>query len=117
MIPEKYLAYLALVTACKSKTERQSLLRILCRDAKFIRAVKLICANTVNRNVQLTERQKKLLRPHAKAIAYIGHRSSSCTRVIEQSGAGFLSVLLPIVTTLIGAAINGANSKVGNGPG
>lgn len=110
MIPDQYIAYLNLVANCKKATERRNLLKVLCRDKKFIKAVKLVCNNTVKSRLRLTERQKNQLKPHAKTINYIARSTRSGTRAIVQSGGGFLSVLLPIVTTLVGAAINGANS-------
>jgi hypothetical protein len=115
MIPDRYMGFLEIVAQCRSISERRTLLRVLCRDKKFIKAVRLICANTVKNRVSLSTADKRRLRNHAKTIAYVARSSRGGTRRIVQNGGGFLSVLFPIVASLVGAAINGANAKMGDG--
>lgn len=111
MIPERYMTLLALVSTTKKANERKQLLKILCRDKKFIKAVKMVCVNTAKHQGKLTPRQVKLLRPHAKVIAKIAKQTRGEDKSIVQSGGGFFLPLIPIITSLIGAAINGANQR------
>ena len=110
MIPDRYIALLELVASCRDINERRIVLKALCRNKKFIKAIKMICKNTVSQTVSLTNKQKNQLKKHASVINYIAKSSNSGRRSIVQSGGGFISVLLPIVTSLIGAAINGAST-------
>jgi len=115
MIPEKYIELLKIISLCNSKTERKTLSTILCRHKKFIKAMKIICKNTVNEKIPLTERQQNQLRKHASVISNIANSRRSAKKSIVQSGGGFVSILLPIVASLIGSAINGARSQMGDG--
>ena len=115
MIPDKYIELLKTIKLCKSRSERKTLLTILCRHKKFIKAMKVICINTVNQSIPLTEKQKNQLKKHASVISYIASSRRSARNHIVQSGGGFISILLPIVASLIGSAINGANSQVDDG--
>lgn len=114
MIPQKYIELLKVISLCNSKSERQSVLTVLCRHKKFIKAMKILCKNTVNQSLPLTDKQKHQLRKHASVISYIAKSRRSAKKSIVQSGAGFVSILLPIVASLIGSAINGASSQVGD---
>jgi len=112
MIPQRYMILLQLVASTRQAKERKALLKILCRDKKFIKAVKMICSNTAKNQTKLTPREINLLRPHAKVIAKIAKQSQGRgDRAIVQSGGGFILPLIPIITSLIGAAINGANGR------
>ena len=110
MIPDRYIAFLELVASCKDIKERRVVLNALCRHKKFIKAIKMICRNTVNQTLNLSDKQKNQLKKHAKVIEYVAKSSNSGRKTIVQNGGGFVSVLLPIVASLIGAAINGAST-------
>jgi len=115
MIPEKYWELLKAVELAKSKAERETLLIVLCRHKKFIKALKVLCKNTVNQKLPLTDKQKHQLKKHASVINYIAKSKRSAKRSIVQSGGGFISILLPILASLVGSAINGANREMGDG--
>ena len=110
MIPEYYMHLLQSLSLCKSLTERQNLLKIFCRDKKFVKAVKLICRNTVSKDVPLTPSQRNQLKKYASAITNISSSRYSTKQALVQSGGGFLSILLPIVASLLGGLINGTHN-------
>lgn len=113
MIPDRYIAFLELVAECKNVSERKIVLKALCRDKKFMKLIHMICRNTVRNLVPLSSKDKARLQKHADVICLLAESDSNADgrRLLVQDGGGFISVLLPIVTALIGAAINGANSK------
>ena len=114
MIPNKYIELMKLIDLTKSVDERKALLRILCRHKKFIKAMKVICKNTIDCQIPLDKKQKNQLRKHAAVINYIAKSPRSAKNSIVQSGGGFISILLPIVASLIGSAINGQRAEVGD---
>jgi len=110
MIPQQYIDQLSQVANTKNKKKRQVLLKTLYKDPKFIKALKLVCKNTLECNVPIPKEAKRKLCHHAKAITHIAKTKSSGRNIVLQNGGGFLSVLVPLVTTLLGAAINGKDS-------
>lgn len=114
MIPEKYIELLKAIELCRTRQERTFLLTVLCRHEKFIKAMKLICKNIVTQSIPLTDKQKNQIKKHASVIFHVAKSRRSAKRSIIQSGGGFISILLPIVASLIGSAINGAREKVGD---
>ena len=106
MIPEHYITQLNAILFCQDRQERKVLLCILCRDKNFIKLLKMVCQNTITESVPLTDQQKHKLQNYAAVIEAI---SKEPKNVVSQNGSGFLSLLIPIVTSLIGSAINGAN--------
>lgn len=117
MIPEKYMELIKSIELCRNRQERTFLLTILCRHQKFIKAMKLICKNIVNQSIPLTDKQKNQIKKHASVIFYVAKSRRSARKSIVQSGGGFISILLPIVASLIGSAINGTREKMGNDSG
>ena len=110
MIPEYYMHLLQSLSLCKSVKERQQLLTVFCRDKKFVKVVKLICQNTISKEVPLTKDQQNKLKKYADKINKIGVSRKSTRTTIVQSGGGFISILLPVVASLIGGIINGTRS-------
>ena len=108
MIPEHYIAQLNSILYCQDKQEREVLLCILCRDKNFIKLLKMVCRNTLNESVPLTKQQKHEIKNYAAVIDAIS-KTSDPKKEVLQNGSGFLSLLIPIVTSLIGSAINDAN--------
>lgn len=110
MVPEQYITQLNSILYCQGKQEREILLCILCRDKNFMKLLKMVCKNTINESVPLTDQQKLTIKNYAAVIEAIS-KSSNSKKVVSQNGTGFLSLLIPIVTSLIGSAINGANKE------
>ena len=115
MIPQKYIDQLTQVAQLKKKNSRQALLKSLYKDPKFIKALKIICKNTIACKVPLSKTEKRKLCRHAKAITHIAKTKSSARNIVLQNGGGFLSVLVPLVTTLLGEVLNGKNPKMEDG--
>lgn len=107
MIPETYLKLLQEVANANSRSKRVQLIKQHYKDPKFIKAIKLVCKNTVKCKVPLSIKDKRRLRPHAKTISKIAKSKTNGKQTIIQNGGGFLSILIPIVTSLLGAAFNG----------
>ena len=60
--------------------------------------------NTVNENIVLSESDKRRLRKHKQSLVDLSGRSGVA---LKQSGAGFLSVLLPLVTSVLAPLLHG----------
>lgn len=110
MIPDYYWGQLNLILQCKSPQARKLAIAAAYQDKKFIKALKMICKNTINQGLDLTEKQKNQLKKHAAAISFIAESRTNGKRKVIQNGGGFLSILIPLVASLVGSAINGANA-------
>lgn len=110
MIPPKYFAFLEAVTLCRTSAERRIVLSVLCRDPKFIKAVKVICALTYQNAKNLTSHQKQQLKRFATVIEHLAKTLRLPKAKVIQHGGGLIAALLPIVASLVGSTINGART-------
>ena len=103
----RYLPVLTEISKIKLKADRQQVLRIFAKDKDFVKAIKEIAHNTVNGNIRLTVTHKNHLRQYKDTLLKLASKSGK--KEIIQSGSGFLSLLLPIVSTVLGSMLNGSN--------
>ena len=114
------LPHLSRVANVTDSTKRKQLLKDMCDQRCFQKALREIAVNTINKKVPLTDVQKKALRKSPEVIAQLGRKikkKSTKKDLIIQSG-GILPYLIPAVTTLIGKLIaDGIIRKSGGGRG
>lgn len=103
----EFFVYLA-----KLPTNRQKAI-IKGADRPILLALSEICLNIMRRNVPLTEKEKRLLRPYEKQVYQLSlkKQSTSKKKQIVQRG-GFLGTLLTsvlpiLISTIIGATTSG----------
>lgn len=107
------LKKLSLIADVKDDKLRKILLRDVSCNNDIFQAIREIAVNTVNKNVPLSDSEKKLLRKYKRVLQQLALPSKTRftkkkqTKLVVQSG-GFLSILLPIVAGIIGKQI--ANS-------
>ena len=102
----RYLPVLTEISKIKLKEDRQQVLRIFAKDKDFVKAIKEIAYNTVNGNIVLSDAEKLSLRRHKNTLIKLSSKGGK--KDIIQSGTGFLSLLLPIVSTVLGSMLNGS---------
>ena len=102
-----YLPVLTEISKIKLKTDRSTVLRIFAKDKEFVKAIKEIAYNTVNGNIELTHPQKVKLRRYKQTLLKLSGKGGKSE--VVQSGGGFLSLLIPIVSTVLGSMLNGSN--------
>jgi hypothetical protein len=102
---QKYLPLFEHISQIKKHCDRRTVLSIFAKDNNFLRALEEIAVNTVEGNINLTQPQKRSLRPHKQILVSLSENRGK--KEIVQSGGGFLSILIPLVIDLIGNAING----------
>ena len=100
MIPDFYLGQLRCLSQCRNSDERRVLINIFYRDANFIKALKMICRNTVNMVVPLTNQQKDQLKRNASTIHFIATSRSNGKRELLANGGGFIAILLKAMDDL-----------------
>lgn len=99
------LPILEAIARIKSREERKIVIYIFCRDKQFVKAIKEIAKNTVEGNVPLSVKDKHRLKKQKAVLTALAGKGGK--RVIKQQGAGFLPVLVPIVSAILGSIING----------
>lgn len=104
---KSYLPILKVISEIKSKKDRVVVLNIFSKKPSFVKAIKEIAVNTVNKNIQLDIKQKKSLRKHKEALVKLSNRGGK--QVVLQNGGGFLPILLPIVSTILTSMLNGSD--------
>ena len=112
------LPHLHAVSKVKDPAKRKQLLKDICNQKCFQKALREVAVNTINKKVPLTACQKKKLIGSQKVIAQLGKkhkRKSYKQRLVVQTG-GILPYLIPAVATLIGKLItDGVLRKSGSG--
>lgn len=106
---KKCINELQLVTKIKNKNAQKTILKQLARRNCFAKAVQEVAANTANANIPLKTKEKKKLKKHAHIIKALTKKKLSVKtreKLVSQSG-GALGVLIPIVTSLISALLQG----------
>lgn len=101
---QQHLPLLEAVMRIKDVNERKQVLQILLRDRKLKKVIREIALNVVEGNVPLTANEKRMLQKYKSTIWKLKAKHS-VRRVVNQDGEGFLSILLPIIASLIGSSI------------
>lgn len=101
----KFFPILELISQIKKKSDRDQVIQIFCRDKNFVKAIKEIATNTVEGNIPLSNIDKLKLRKQKSVLIALSNKGGK--RVIHQQGAGFLPLLIPIVSTILSSIING----------
>lgn len=110
VIPKYHYSILqALATA--GTRERRRLLKSV--SPALIRTLAQIAANVLHGNIRLTPVQKKQLGRYKKTLRALKHKYTNVERKRKQliQHGGFLPLLLPLITGVVGGLINRAISK------
>jgi adenine-specific DNA methylase len=100
---------LQLVCGIKNVKSRKIILSEFSRDKDFCSAVRELVKNTVNKNIKLSVNDKTKLRKQRKILLGILAKRTAHKRkrrLINQTGSGFLPIVIPLVAQLIGELIN-----------
>ena len=108
---EKHFSYIEALSMCFNAGERTLILTILTRDPQFLKFVKLICKNTINAEVQLSNSDKLKLHKHAESIMKIAMSRGNAKQLIINSNGGFLPILLPSVRLAIAKSREASGRK------
>jgi len=104
---------LELIAKIKNAKTRNAVLKDFSANMKIYEALREIARNVIKRNVPLNSSQKKKLRRYKKVIISLSNSKNSKRKkrkLVEQSG-GFLPILIPIITGILGEVIgNGLRS-------
>lgn len=106
---EDYLNLLKIASMIKSKKLRTAFLHDQYKaDPLLYKAIKEVMLNIVNKNVKLTDKEKKQLARYKHDILNIVKDKSVSRRkkYITQSG-GYLPIIIPAVVSLLTSLING----------
>lgn len=94
---------------------RKTILKHQSSDPSFYKAIRELAKNTVNRNIPLSEKNKRKLKKDKRHILLLvkkGHKKHKRRKLVLQSGRGFfLPVVVPIVASLIGELISRNNKN------
>lgn len=102
---EKYLLFLDFILKIRDSKDRKIVLDILLKDNGFKKIFREIAVNVVEKNVPLNDKEKKRLAKYKSVIWKLKSRHS-VRKVVTQEGEGFLSILLPIITSLLASFLN-----------
>ena len=82
-------------------------------DKEILYALSEICLNIINRNVQLTEEEKKKLRPYAEQIYQLSLKKHNLNtkRRIAQKGGLIGTLLTSLLPVLLSTVISAGSSK------
>lgn len=97
------LPHLQLIAGVKNNNLRTQLLKDICHENCYLKAVREIAKNTIKKNIPLTPVMKKQLRTKEKIIRNLARKykkKSSQQRVFVQSG-GVLPFLIPAVISVV----------------
>ena len=83
------------------------MIEIFSKNKKFVKAIKEIASNTVNKNIPLSVSDKIRLKKYKQVIVDLSERGGK--QCLIQSGGGFLPLLVPIVTTVLSSMLNGSD--------
>lgn len=108
---KKYFVVLEHLAQVNNRKDRKVLLRVFSRNPLFIKALREICSNTINGGLSLSQKDKNRLRKHKDIIVCLATKNKAVKRKLIQTGSGFLSVILPLVASVVGALLNGSQQK------
>src|SRR5690349_6867127 len=115
MISNIHFAYLEVLYKERDPYIRKVLLFAFCKDKKFIKALRSLCQNTLKGKFNITPKEGAIIQKYISDLRFFSDKKKANRKRITQNGAGFLSVLFPIVASVLGPIINGALSKNENG--
>lgn len=98
------LLLLDYIMKIRDSSDRKTVLDIFLKDNKFKKMMREIALNVVEKNVPLNDKNKRMLSKYKSALWKLKSRHS-VRKVIQQEGEGFLSILLPIVGSLIASKL------------
>lgn len=102
---QSFFPILEAISHIRLKADRDLVIRIFCKNKKFIKAMKEIAKNTVEGNIPLSAKDKQRLKKQKKVLIALAGKGGK--RTLRQTGAGFLPILIPIVSSILGSIING----------
>lgn len=108
------LRELKLLVSIKDKKARSIVLKKLSKKSCIYDALREIAVNIMNKNLPLNKSQLRKLGPHAKTIKGLAcgvKQVSKRQKLVQQTG-GFLPLLIPIVTSIAGAAVSKLIDKI-----
>ena len=90
----------------KYSRSRKTHLKQACEDESFQHCMREICHNTVKRKVPLSLKDVRKLYKYKKSIKEIAKKRSKSRKThIVQGGAGFLPILIPIISSLLAGVL------------
>jgi ribosomal protein L19 len=102
---QKQMPKLEIISQLKSLKARKLVLAEFSNDDQFCKAIREIVRNTINKNVKLSEQEKKRLRKYKKVIVALGNKRKDKKKtkaLLQQTGTGiFLPIVVPLVATVI----------------
>jgi hypothetical protein len=104
---------LKLLSQIKNKDIRKNATCDFCKNENLYKAIKEIALNIVNKNIPLTNKDKKKLKKYKKDIYLLSKqkfKSKRKQKVLQQTG-GFLPILIPLVATILGQIYENNKTK------
>ena len=104
-----FITLFKFLSSIKETSLRLRIVKHLSTDDKFNQAIREVAFNIVRKNIPLSQKDKKLLKPFEKIILKLSKASSSKKRKqVVQKGKGVIlgSVLVPLAISLINEFIN-----------
>src|SRR5690348_10238531 len=116
MISNVHFAFLEILSKERDPYIRKVLLFTFCKDKKFIKALRSLCQNTLKGKFNIPPKEGAVIKRYLSDLKLLSDKKKATRKQISQNGAGFLSVLFPIVASVLGPLLNGALSKNEDGP-
>ena len=104
-----FITLFKFLSSIKEPGLKLRIVKHLSTDDKFNRAIREVAFNIVRRNIPLSDKDKKLLKPFEKIIFKLASASTPKKRKqVVQKGKGVIlgSVLVPLAISLINELIN-----------
>lgn len=102
---QHYLPLFEHINSIKRPEDRRMVVAIFSKNHNFIKALEEVADNAVEGDIEFTAEQKRKLKRHKQVILALADKRGKA--LVSQTGGGFLSVLLPIVTSILSPLING----------
>ena len=115
IISNVHFAFLKILSEERDPLCRKFLLRAFCKDKKFIKVLRYLCKMTINGKFNIPPKEYKKLKQYISDLKLFSSKRKANKSRISQNGAGFLTVLFPIVASVLGSLVNGALSKNDDG--
>lgn len=101
----KHFPKLEVISQVKSLKSRKKIIQDFSNDPTFCDAVREIVRNTFNKNIKVTDADRKKLLKYRGMLMSLNRRQKCRKRVkklIQQTGTGiFLPIVIPLVSTLL----------------
>ena len=103
---QKYLPVLEFILSIRNEQDREQILFLALKDNGMKKIIRQLATNFLHQTYKVeNEYQKEALKPYKSAIIKI-HKKRSVPETIRQEGYGFLTILVPLVSALLSAAMN-----------